>query len=52
MQSDLSTALEALSEAVAARVPVLLWGGPGTGKSSAVRDLAPLSRAYPYLERL
>jgi AAA domain (dynein-related subfamily) len=32
--------LEALALAVAARVPVLLWGGPGTGKSSAVRDLA------------
>src|SRR5919202_4675450 len=40
MQTDQSTALEALSVAVAARVPVLLWGGPGTGKSSAVRDLA------------
>src|ERR687886_1438906 len=40
MQADQSTALEALSVAVAARVPVLLWGGPGTGKSSAVRDLA------------
>jgi hypothetical protein len=40
MQADQATALEALSIAVAARVPVLLWGGPGTGKSSAVRDLA------------
>ena len=40
MQTDQATALEALSVAVAARVPVLLWGGPGTGKSSAVRDLA------------
>jgi AAA domain (dynein-related subfamily) len=40
VQADQSTALEALSVAVAARVPVLLWGGPGTGKSSAVRDLA------------
>jgi hypothetical protein len=40
MQADQQTALEALSVAVAARVPVLLWGGPGTGKSSAVRDLA------------
>jgi hypothetical protein len=34
------TALEALAVAVAARIPVLLWGTPGTGKSSAVRDLA------------
>jgi hypothetical protein len=40
LQSDQATALEALSIAIAARVPVLLWGGPGTGKSSAVRDLA------------
>jgi hypothetical protein len=30
----------ALGVAVAARVPVLLWGAPGTGKSSVVRDLA------------
>jgi hypothetical protein len=40
MQAEQPVALEALSIAVAARVPVLLWGGPGTGKSSAVRDLA------------
>jgi len=32
--------LEALSVAVAARVPVLLWGAPGTGKTSAIRALA------------
>ncbi len=30
----------ALGLAVAARVPVLLWGAPGTGKSSVVQDLA------------
>jgi hypothetical protein len=30
----------ALGIAVAARAPVLLWGGPGTGKSSAVQALA------------
>jgi len=40
MRADQPTVLEALAVAVAARVPVLLWGGPGTGKSSAVRDLA------------
>ena len=26
--------------AVAARVPVLLWGAPGTGKTSAIRAMA------------
>lgn len=30
----------ALAVAVAARVPVLLWGAPGTGKSSVVQALA------------
>ncbi len=34
------TAVQSLALAVAARVPVLLWGPPGSGKSSAVRDLA------------
>lgn len=34
------TALEALSVAVAAGVPVLLWGSPGSGKTSAVVALA------------
>ena len=33
-------AIEALGVAVAARVPVLLWGAPGTGKTSAVRAMA------------
>jgi hypothetical protein len=32
--------VEALGIAVAARVPVLLWGLPGTGKTSTVRALA------------
>ena len=32
--------VEALGVAVAARVPVLLWGLPGTGKTSTVRALA------------
>ena len=31
---------QALSVAVAARVPVLLWGAPGTGKTSAIRAMA------------
>ncbi len=31
---------EALALAIAARVPVLLWGGPGIGKTSAVREMA------------
>jgi hypothetical protein len=30
----------ALGIAVAARVPVLLWGAPGTGKTSAIRAMA------------
>jgi len=32
--------MQALGVAVAARVPVLLWGAPGTGKTSAIRDMA------------
>ena len=35
-----NTTLEALGVAVAARVPVLLWGAPGTGKTSAIRAMA------------
>lgn len=35
-----ATAVEALGIAVAARVPALLWGAPGTGKTSAVRAMA------------
>jgi hypothetical protein len=34
------TAAIALNYAVAAHVPVLLWGAPGTGKTSAIRALA------------
>jgi hypothetical protein len=33
-------AVQALAVAVAARVPVLLWGAPGTGKTSAIRAMA------------
>jgi hypothetical protein len=34
------TTAEALGVAVAARVPVLLWGAPGTGKTSAIKAMA------------
>src|SRR3954470_24566681 len=34
------SAVAALAVAVSARVPVLLWGAPGTGKTSVVRALA------------
>src|SRR5947207_5839743 len=34
------TATAALGTAVSARVPVLLWGAPGTGKTSAIRAMA------------
>jgi hypothetical protein len=37
---DSSVALEALAVAVSTGVPVLLWGSPGTGKTSAVVSLA------------
>jgi MoxR-like ATPase len=37
---DQATATQALAVAVAARVPVLLWGAPGTGKTSAIRAMA------------
>jgi ATPase family associated with various cellular activities (AAA) len=35
-----SAVLDSLSLAIAARVPTLLWGAPGTGKTSVVRALA------------
>ena len=38
--TDTTTASTALGVAVAARAPVLLWGAPGTGKSSAVQAMA------------
>src|SRR5918998_1705099 len=38
--ADQKTAVEALGIAVEARVPVLLWGAPGTGKTSAIRAMA------------
>ncbi|MEM7274071.1 MAG: MoxR family ATPase [Actinomycetota bacterium] len=40
MPDRTTTTTTALGVAVASRTPVLLWGSPGTGKSSVVRDLA------------
>jgi AAA domain (dynein-related subfamily) len=37
---DQATVIEALAVAVTARVPVLLWGAPGTGKTSVIRAMA------------
>jgi MoxR-like ATPase len=37
---DQTAVVEALGVAVAARVPVLLWGAPGTGKTSVIRAMA------------
>jgi hypothetical protein len=39
-EHDGNAPAEALGVAVAARVPVLLWGAPGTGKTSAIRAMA------------
>jgi hypothetical protein len=38
--TTLTTTIEALGVAVATRIPVLLWGAPGTGKTSSIRALA------------
>jgi hypothetical protein len=40
MTPPTNVSLEALSLAIAAGVPAVLWGSPGTGKSSAVMALA------------
>src|SRR3954451_8667870 len=37
---DQAVIVEALGAAIAARVPTLLWGQPGTGKTSVVRAMA------------
>lgn len=40
MPSSQDITIEALGVAVAAQVPVLLWGAPGTGKTSAIKAMA------------
>lgn len=40
VMDDQAAVVEALALAVSVRVPVLLWGSPGTGKTSVVRSLA------------
>jgi hypothetical protein len=37
---DQAAAVEALGTAIVAHVPVLLWGAPGTGKTSVIRAMA------------
>jgi hypothetical protein len=37
---DQAAVVEALALAVSVRVPVLLWGSPGTGKTSVIRSIA------------
>lgn len=37
---DQAAAVQALGVAIAARVPALLWGAPGTGKTSLIRAMA------------
>ncbi|HWF72639.1 MAG TPA: AAA family ATPase, partial [Solirubrobacteraceae bacterium] len=37
---DQAAVVEALGVAIAARVPVLLWGAPGTGKTSVITAMA------------
>ena len=38
--NETSVVVQALGVAVASRTPVLLWGAPGTGKTSAIRAMA------------
>jgi MoxR-like ATPase len=41
--TERSESVEALGVAISARVPVLLWGAPGTGKTSVIRAMAASS---------
>ena len=43
----MSIAEQALSMSVAAGVPVLLWGSPGTGKTAVVRALGDVPQGCP-----
>ena len=43
---DSGVVLEALSIAVSAGVPTLLWGSPGTGKTSAVVDCTSANHVH------
>jgi len=43
MESSASVVVDALALSIAAGVPTVLWGAPGTGKSSAVMALAEAS---------
>ena len=47
MANQNDAGLEALSLAIAVRIPVLLWGPPGAGKSSAVTAMCE-SAGFPY----
>lgn len=37
------TTMQALTTALSARVPTVLWGAPGSGKTSAIRSMAEVS---------
>ena len=47
MANQNDAVLEALSLAIAVRIPILLWGPPGAGKSSAVTAMCE-SAGFPY----
>lgn len=38
--------LQALAVAISCRIPVLVWGAPGTGKTSVIRELAGRARLH------
>ena len=43
---DYIATTEALHTCVQARVPVILWGPPGQGKTSVIRDLAARQKRH------